>query len=157
MGAGGLLTEFGAEDDLTDIGRLTQYADQHLTGWLYWAYKEWNDSTGSSDEGLYGNDADPSTVKAAKVALLSYPYPQAMAGTPMALSWDAAGRVLSFSYRPNAAAGLTDVFVGAGTYPNGYQVTVTGGSVRSGGGASHLLIAAAPRASKVTVVVGPQS
>ena len=157
MGAGGLLTEFGAEDDLTDIGRLTQYADQHLTGWLYWAYKEWNDPTGSSDEGLYGNDADPSTVKAAKVALLSYPYPQAMAGTPMALSWDAAGRVLSFSYRPNAAAGLTDVFVGAGTYPNGYQVTVTGGSVRSGGGASHVLIAAAPQASKVTVVVGPQS
>jgi endoglycosylceramidase len=156
MGAGGLLTEFGAEDDSADIARLTQFADQHLTGWMYWAYKEWNDPTGSSDEGLYGNDAQPSTVKAAKVSLLAYPYPQAVAGTPLAVSWDRSDRVLSFSYRPDPATGLTDVFVGDGTYPQGYTVSVSGGSVRAGSSASHVLISATEQSKTVTVVVHPR-
>ena len=66
-GAGSLLTEFGAGDDLEDLARITSYADDHLVGWMYWAYKLWNDPTGSQDEGLFHDDADRHSVKRGKL------------------------------------------------------------------------------------------
>src|SRR5262249_54995136 len=116
MGAGSLLSEFGAGDDLEDLARLTTIADQHLVGWMYWAYKLWNDPTGSSAEGLFKDDANPTTLKTAKLDVLSHDYPQAVAGTPTALTWEADIKTMTLSYAPNRATGITDVFIPPGEY-----------------------------------------
>jgi endoglycosylceramidase len=149
------MTEFGAGDNLSDTARLTAFADQHLTGWMYWAYKLWNDPTGSADEGLFGNDARPSTVKTAKLKVLSHPYPQEIAGTPLAMSWDPAAKTLRFSYRPRPGTGQTVVFIPKRMDPKRYVVHVSGGTVTSGRGSMRIRIAASRHATQATVTVGP--
>ncbi len=156
MGAAGVMSEFGAGDDLEDLARLTTYADDHLTGWMYWAYKLWDDPTGNRNEGLFHDDADLSSVKHDKLALLSRPYAQAVAGTPTSLSWDADARVLTVRYTPRPGTGRTNVFVPAHTYPEGYEVRVRGGAVTGGHGTSHVLVAAGRHAGTVTIVVSPR-
>lgn len=155
MGAGGMMTEFGAGDDLEDLARLTKDADHDLFGWMYWAYKTWNDPTGSADEGLFSNDAKMSTVKAAKVRVLVHPYPQVVAGIPTAMSWNPVTRVLTFSYRPRPGIGPTEVFVPRLDYPHGYTVEVRGGTVQKG--RPRMLYVAAGRIAKsVEVTVRPR-
>jgi endoglycosylceramidase len=153
MGAGSLLSEFGAGDDLEDLTRLTRLADQHLVGWMYWAYKDFNDPTGSPNEGLYGDDTKPSTLKNKKVDVLVHPYPQAIAGVPTSLSWDPTTKVMDATYAPRRSTGRTDVFVPSRTYPHGYVAVVTGGRVTSAPQARHLLIEADPGATSVHVIV----
>ena len=152
MGAGGIMSEFGAGDDLDDLARLTSLAESHLSGWMYWQYKHWGDPTGGTDEGLYRNDAKPSTVKGAKLAVLVHPYPQAVAGTPTSMSWNASSKTLRFSYIPKRATGQTDVFLPALTCKHGCSVKVSGGKVvrRT---ARHAFIAARSGARSVTVTV----
>ncbi|HWA68040.1 MAG TPA: cellulase family glycosylhydrolase [Mycobacteriales bacterium] len=156
LGSGGLMSEFGAGDDLGDLADMTRYADEHLTGWMYWAYKLWNDPTGSAQEGLYADDARPSTVKTAKLVVLSHPYPQEIAGTPTAMSWNPDTKTLTFSYRPRRGIGPTVVFVPARMHPRRFVVSVAGGSVTSGRGTSFLKVAAKPRARTVSVTVKPR-
>ena len=75
MGSGGLLTEFGSTNDYADLARLTGLADQHLDGWMYWAYKAWNDPTGQpATEGMFARDDDKSTLIAPKADVLIRPY-----------------------------------------------------------------------------------
>lgn len=152
MGAGGAMTEFGAGDDLGDLARLTSYADAHLTGWMYWQYKLWHDPTGGSDEGLFRDDAKLSSVKRAKLQVLVHPYPQAIAGTPTALSWDPATKILRFSYRPRPAIGPTDVFLPSLTCGHGCSLRVTDGTVvrRT---LRHAFVDATPGATNVTIEV----
>jgi endoglycosylceramidase len=157
LGGGGLMTEFGAGDDLADLSDMTRYADQQLTGWMYWAYKLWHDPTGSAEEGLFTEDALPSTVKTAKLDVLSHPYPQEIAGTPISMSWDPDSRTLTFSYRPRGDTGATVVFVPSRMHPERYSITVSGGSVRSGRGTSHIRVVAARSDPTVTVTLRPRS
>jgi endoglycosylceramidase len=155
IGAASLMSEFGASDDLSDLARLTNDADQHLDGWMYWAYKTFNDPTGSPQEGLFRNDAKRSSVKQAKVKTLFHPYPQAIAGIPTAMSWDAAHRVLTFSYRPTHASKPTVVEIQPGFYPKGYRVRVRGGRVVS---ATHhrIHLRSGRHSRSVTVTVKPR-
>ncbi|HVS67321.1 MAG TPA: cellulase family glycosylhydrolase [Mycobacteriales bacterium] len=155
MGAGGAMTEFGAGDDLEDLARLTSLADAHLSGWMYWQYKHWTDPTGGGNEGLFTRDAKLSSVKKAKLAVLVHPYPQAIAGTPTSMSWDAAKRVLRFSYTPKRSTGLTDVFLPALTCHKGCAIRVTGGKVvrRT---ARHAYVAARMSADSLSVTVTAQ-
>lgn len=155
MGAGGMMTEFGAGDDLEDLARLTKDADGDLFGWMYWAYKAWSDPTGSEEEGLFRNDAKMSSVKTDKLHVLVHPYPQAIAGTLTALSWDPATKILRFSYRPRHGIGPTAVFVPRLDYPRGYTVKARGGTVRNAG-RRLLHVRAAHEAHAVTVTVGPR-
>ena len=152
MDAGGAMTEFGAGDDLEDLARLTANADAHLSGWMYWAYKLWHDPTGGPNEGMFRHDAKLSSVKQAKLAVLVHPYPQAIAGTPTSMTWDDTARVLEFSYTPDRAAGLTDVFLPDLTCSRGCSVAVTGGRVVRQAGL-HAYIDAAPDTNKVIVKV----
>jgi endoglycosylceramidase len=155
MGAGGLLTEFGSHDDITDLARMTDLADQRLSGWLYWAYKAWNDPTGNpAAEGLFASDADLSSLKAPKADVLIRPYPQAIAGVPTSLSWSVATKTMDLRLQPKAGLGPTDVFVPARHYPGGYDAVVTGGRVVSAAQARHLLVVASG-AGEVHVVVRP--
>jgi len=155
MGATSLMTEFGASDDLSDIGRVTQLADQHLVGWTYWAYKNFGDPTGAAAEGLFSNDADLSTLKAPKADLLIRPYAQAIAGTPQSMSFDTSSKIFTLSYAPRASTAPTEIFVPARQYPNGYLVSVQGGQVTSAPGATLLQVANSAGASQVQVQVSP--
>lgn len=155
MGAASVMTEFGAEDDVTDLTRMTRYADDHVDGWLYWAYKTWNDPTGSSNEGLFRNDAKLGSVKKAKLRTLFHPYPQAIAGTPTSMRWHPARRRLDVSYLPRTCGAPTVVEVPPGFYPRGYRVHVSGGRVVTA--SRHRLTLRSKRGARsVTVSVGPR-
>ena len=145
-------TELRRPTNLEDLARLTSLADQHLSGWLYWAYKLWHDPTGGANEGLFSDDAKLSSVKKAKLAVLVHPYPQAIAGVPTSMSWHATKRVLQFSYTPDRTTGLTDVFLPPLTCSSGCPVKVTGGNVvrRT---ENHAYVDARGGATTVTVTV----
>jgi endoglycosylceramidase len=155
LGAVSLLTEFAASDDLTDISRVTTLADQNLTGWTYWAYKNFSDPTGSATEGLFSDDTDLSTLKAPKADLLIRPYAQAVAGTPQAMSFDTSSKHFALSYTPRSATAPTQIFVPARQYPKGYAVQVQGGTVTSAANATLLEIAPATAAQQVQVSIDP--
>ncbi|MCU1588813.1 MAG: endoglycoceramidase [Frankiales bacterium] len=155
MGAGALLTEFGSHDDISDLARMTDLADQRLSGWMYWAYKAWADPTGNpAAEGLFAKDDDLATLKAPKADVLIRPYPQAVAGVPLALSWNAATKTMDLRLQPRR--GVTDVFVPARHYPGGYDAVVTGGHVVSAAQSRHLLVTANGSA-EVRIVVRPHA
>ncbi|MDE0855513.1 MAG: endoglycoceramidase, partial [Nevskia sp.] len=150
-----LITEFGATDLGSDLTRSTAEFDQHLLGWQYWAYKNWHDPTtsaGSGVQGLFGNDADLSSAKTAKLQILERTYPQFTAGTPTALSFDPASGAFSYSYTPRAAGGPTQIYVPLALhYPKGYSVSVSGAQVTSAPGAA--LLTLQNQAGAVTVKI----
>jgi endoglycosylceramidase len=158
-----LLTEFGsaapwAEQIVADD------ADANMMPWLKWAYCGCGDPTTAIDPGKEGIVLDPtqppagSNVNGADLSVLVRPYPQAVAGTPTSWSYDASTGAFSLAYGTAPPPGVslvagadTVVFVPSIQYPNGYTVTVTGGSVASGSGTQNLVIAADAGASSVRV------
>ena len=156
MGATSLMTEFGASDDLSDIGRVTQLADQHLVGWTYWAYKNFGDPTGAAGaESLFSDDTNLGTLKAPKADLLIRPYAQAIAGTPQSMGFDTTSKVFTLTYVPRSSTAPTEIFVPARHYPKGYQVSVQGGQVVSAPGATLLQVTNSIGASLVQVRLSP--
>jgi endoglycosylceramidase len=164
LGAASLLSEFGASDDTLDLGRITDYADRNLSGWMTWSYKNWGDPTTQAQntgaQSLFGNDADLNSAKLPKLEVLERPYPQAIAGTPDWFEYDSAGNSFSLSYSTvmpggaTAPEGLaTDIYIPTLHYPNGYSAEVSGGRVVSAANAAHLLVVADPGAPTVTVTV----
>ncbi|MBV8062527.1 MAG: cellulase family glycosylhydrolase [Nevskia sp.] len=161
LGSASLMTEFGASDDLPDTARLVGYADDNLTGWMVWSYKNWGDPTtqaqGSGAQSLFRRDDDFGSVKQAKLEVLERPYPQAVAGTPLAYHFDAQSKAFSLEYSttlPGGSSGAaleTEVYVPALHYPNGYSVQVQGGRVVSVENAALLRIVAAAGAERVSL------
>jgi endoglycosylceramidase len=89
----GLLTEFGASDDLATIQRVIDLADAHRVGWQYWAWWNRDPCCERPNEGLIDDPANPPTAEhlnQAKLDVLVRPFPRAIAGTPTTWSWDAA-------------------------------------------------------------------
>lgn len=145
MGAAGVMTEFGSTNDLDDLARLTGLADQRLDGWMYWAYKAWGDPTGQpATESLFRNDARLTSLNNRKADVLIRPYPQAVAGTPKSLSWDAGTRVMQFRYRAGRQPAPTIIFAAPRHYPHGWRVSVTHGRVVSPPGAARIRVRAKP-------------
>ncbi|MCW2498916.1 MAG: endoglycoceramidase [Frankiales bacterium] len=151
-----LLTEYGASDDLPDVARVAGLADEHLTGWQYWHYKEWDDPTTESQDsggqGLFRDDADLRTLKQAKADVLVRPYARAVGGLPTAMRFDPASRSFTLTYTAQPRAGRTEVWLPTRHYPRGYRVQVSGARVVSRPGAQLLLLEAA-RAGAVTLTV----
>ena len=80
-----------------------------LMGWTYWAYKHWDDpTTADASQGLFTDDADLSTVKTDKLRQLVRTYPQATAGTPTQVSYDATTGRFSMTYTPEPADHAAD-------------------------------------------------
>ncbi|MBS9534603.1 cellulase family glycosylhydrolase [Mycobacterium sp. M1] len=158
-----MMTEFGATDTIGTITAGMQAANQHMMGWTEWAYTG-HDITSSSPNGQ-ALVLDPSkppvgdNVNDAKLDALAEPYPQTVAGTPT--GWSFENGVFTFSYSTAHADGSGDFGAGSQTtisvpsveYPNGYQVSVTGGHVVSAPNAGQLLIASDPGATSVSVTV----
>jgi endoglycosylceramidase len=157
MGVPPLLDEFGDTQDLTNIERQIELADSHLLGWMFWSYKDWIDAPGGAGSGaLFDNSDANETVRTAKLAVLSRPYAQATAGTPLSYSFDPSTDTMRYRYVPDHSIDApTVVFVGRVHYPDGYRATVTGGRVISAPGAARLRIAAGQGAQAVEVVLVP--
>ena len=160
-----LLTEFGATNDLKNLAEVMRHTDRQRMGWLEWAYTG-NDKTSSSptDQALVFNPGLPPTggnVNTAKLAVLAAPYPQVVAGTPRDWSFRSGTFRLCYSTERVDRAGRflpgaqTLVSVPPIEYPNGYQVSVTGGQVVSAPNAPVLAVVANPGVDTVDVVVTP--
>jgi endoglycosylceramidase len=167
QGIPAFMTEFGASSDQTGIGASMNAADQHLIGWTEWAYSSQGDisttaSPPSSESLVYNPELPPTgdNVNAANLDTLAEPYPQTISGTPDSYSF--ANGTFQFSYSTEEADGLgsfpagsqTSIAVPAVEYPDGYQVSVTGGEVVSAPNAAELVVAS-NGAGAVTVTVTP--
>lgn len=153
-----LLTEFGATDELPVLAEVTRQADEHLIGWQYWQYKNFDDpTTESQDSGaqsLFADDADLSSAKIEKLKILSRTYPQATAGVPLALSFDPQTAEFVYRYTPRPATAPTEIFVPVALhYPDGYRVEVSGARVLSAANTSPLVLENLPGADEVSVRV----
>ncbi|MFL5823618.1 MAG: cellulase family glycosylhydrolase [Solirubrobacteraceae bacterium] len=157
MGVPALFDEFGDTQDLSNIERMVQLADSHQLGWLYWSYKDWIDAPGGVGSGaLFDNSDNNATLRRAKLAVLSEPYPQATAGRPEHYGFDPSTGVFSFAYVPDPSIHApTVVYVPPIHYPAGYSVTVSGAHVVSAQGARLLRLATDPGAREVQVAVRP--
>ncbi|MGB7867409.1 MAG: endoglycoceramidase, partial [Mycobacterium sp.] len=157
-----------ATSDQTAIAAPMQGADQNLIGWTEWAYSSQGDITTSasppSSESLVFNPELPPTgtnVNTANLDTLAEPYPQVISGTPTSFSFE--NGTFDFTYSTEEADGLGSFAAGSHTtisvptveFPNGYDVSVTGGTVASAPDAPELVIASDNGASTVTVVVTP--
>lgn len=143
------MSEFGATNSISDLTRMTAYADQSLLGWTYWMWKYYDDPTGSVNEPLVGSNGK--LLPKAKV--LSQTYAQAIAGTPTYMSFDPTTGLFELRYVANdAVKAPTVVYVALSEhYPHGYCAAVSGGRVLSAGGAERLLVANDPGAGEVSV------
>ena len=98
-----LLSEFGATDDVEVIRRNIEQAEAHMVSWQYWHYCECDDPTtqGPGVQGVVFEANQPpsgANVKEAKLNVLSRPYPQLVAGTPLSYDFDPAA--LTFKLCP---------------------------------------------------------
>ncbi len=100
-------------------------------------------------------------IKAAKLAILSRPYPQAVAGTPKSYGFDGSTGTFNLDYLTARADGTGNFPTGsrsvivlpARQYPAGYAVTVQGAHIVSAPGAQYLLLSSCAGASEITVSV----
>jgi endoglycosylceramidase len=163
-----MLSEFGATDDIETLRRVTGYADDHMVSWQEWHYCGCADPTTSGPGDLQALVRDPkqpprgSNVFRDKLRALARPYPQLIAGTPRAWSFDPDTRRFDFTFIPRRAGGKgrfhggrTVVFLPRIQYPGGYRVRAYGAaSVRTGG--RRLVVAARRGADRVRLVVRPR-
>jgi endoglycosylceramidase len=140
MGVPPLFDEFGDTQDLSHIERVIALADSNLTGWVYWSYKDWVDAPGGLGSGPLFDDSDHNgTLRRAKLAVLSQPYPMATAGLPLDERYDPATNTFDYTYAPDRSiSSPTVIFASPLHYPRGYTVAVTGARVVSARGARYL-------------------
>ena len=135
MNAVPLMTEWGATDNVRAVEIDADAADRYTMGWMYWAYKYWNDpTTADTKQGLFTDDADLSTTKDAKLRQLVRTYPQATAGRDLAYTYDVNTGRFSMSFTGDASIDApTRIFVSPLTAPHGYSVTTSTGTVTKNG------------------------
>ncbi|MEB3020608.1 cellulase family glycosylhydrolase [[Mycobacterium] crassicus] len=134
------ITEFGNTRYTPSLDDTLIEANRQGFSWMYWNYGLAMNPNRVG--GLIDDQVDNPVL-----ATLAEPYPQAVAGTPE--SWSFADGTFRFSYSTEMAGGTghfgagtqTEISVPKIIYPDGYQVTVTGGHVVSAAGAPVLIIA----------------
>ncbi|MEO8815213.1 MAG: cellulase family glycosylhydrolase [Mycobacterium sp.] len=162
LGLPSFMTEFGSTNNLGLIADTMQVANQNKLGWMEFSYAGADNPTITGQPELVYNTTLPpvgDNVDSAKLATIVEPYPQVVAGTPNSWSFD--NGVFTFSYSTEMADGngsfgageQTTLSVPALQYPNGYQVSVTGGHVVSAPNAPELIIASDGSATTINVTV----
>jgi endoglycosylceramidase len=145
------MSEFGATTSVPLAGFDVEWAGLDDLGWIYWAWKFYDDPTGSSAEGLVQPDGSYSPI----VGVLSRTYPQAVAGDPNSVIFNPFTGAFNMVYSPTQAAqGVTTVFVAARQhYPNGWCSAVKNGRITSKPGASHLTVQTVGHPTQVYITV----
>ena len=148
------MSEFGATQSVALVGFDTEWAGLNTVGWIYWAWKYYDDPTGSSAEGLVLPDGTYSPI----VTVLSRTFPQEVSGIANAVLFNPFTSSFSMAYTPSVSAhGRTVIFVAAPEhYPNGWCAAVKGGRITSPPGSAHLTIKTVgqPLAVYVSVTAG---
>ncbi len=151
-GTGWFMSEFGATSDPGLLKSVTAIADQDLLGWAYWSWRYYADPTGSASEGLVMADGKLRST----AFVLSRPYAEATAGTPLSMHFSPGTRRFAFAYRARAAIRaptVIEVPVDV-QYRAGYCATVSGARITSDP-TTPLLVIQASRSGIVHVRVRP--
>ena len=145
------MSEFGATSSVSMVGFDTEWAGISEVGWAYWAWKYYDDPTGSSAEGLVLPDGSYSPI----VQVLSRTYPQEVAGNPQSFLFNPFTGAFSMIYTPSLGArGPTVIDIAASQhYPNGWCAAVRGGKMTSNPGATHLAVQTVGHPFEVAVSV----
>ena len=144
------MSEFGATTSPALAGFDTEWAGLEEVGWAYWAWKYYNDPTGSSAEGLVLANGSYSPI----VNELSRTYPQEVAGRqfdPVQSLY----RGVRDDLHTQPVSQWRDEHPrrGAAALPDGWCAAVRGGRITSKPGAEHLTIATQGRPLQVYVTV----
>jgi endoglycosylceramidase len=145
------LSEFGATTSTALAGFDTEWAGLDEIGWAYWAWKYYNDPTGSSAEGLVLLDGSYSPI----VNELARTFPQEVAGIANSVLFNPFTGAWGLVYTPTLSArGQTIIAIAASQhYPNGWCAAVKGGRITSQPGATRLTIQTTGRPLQIYVSV----
>ncbi len=145
------MSEFGATTSQALAGFDAEWAGLDEVGWAYWAWKYYNDPTGSSAEGLVLPDGSYNPI----VTELSRTYPQDVAGIASSILFNPFTGAWGMIYTPSlSATGSTIIDVAAQQhYPNGWCAAVRGGRITSPPGSTHLIIRTVGRPLQIYVTV----
>jgi endoglycosylceramidase len=146
------MSEFGATTSVSMVGFDTEWAGINEVGWAYWAWKYYDDPTGSSAEGLVLPDGTYSPI----VQVLSRTYPQEVAGNPQSFLFNPFTGAFSMIYTPSVAAqgSSTVIDIAASQhYASGWCAAVKGGKITSSPGATHLTLQTVGHPLEVAVSV----
>ncbi len=130
------MSEFGATTSVPLVGFATESAGINDLGWAYWAWKYYDDPTGSSAEGLVLPDGTYSPI----VQVLSRTYAQEIAGNPLSILFNPFTSAFSMVFTPaNGANGPTVIQIPASQhYASGWCAAVKGGKITSKPGAPRI-------------------
>lgn len=161
-----ILSEFGATQDVATLERVAKLADEHMVSWQEWHYCGCDDPTTSGPGDEQALVKDPSkppvgdNVFRTKLEALARPYPQVVAGTPTAWSFDPDTKRFDLDYTPKRAAGsgsfrrgLSLIFLPKIQYPRGYKLTVEGARRESPRNSKRLLLRTDRGAQRISVSV----
>ncbi len=161
-------TEFGATDDVPYLEQMVARGDSDMVPWLEWAYCGCRDPTTTGPGNKQAIVVDPakppsgSNLVTGTLRALVEPYPEVIAGTPVAWGFDRSSSTFTFRYTTARAGGgsfpgfaVSEVAVPRLVYGSGYAARVSGGAVMSRPGASVLEVGACPGAASVSVTVTP--
>jgi endoglycosylceramidase len=148
-----IMSEFGATNSVPLAGFDVEWAGLSTVSWIYWAWKYYDDPTGSSAEGLVLPTGSYTPI----VTVLSRTYPQAVAGVANAVLFNPFTSAFSMAYTPSVSAhGQTIIDVAASQhYPKGWCAAVKGGKIVSPPGATHLRVQRVGTPAEVYVSVTP--
>ncbi len=118
--------------------RIFRALDANLLNYNLWTYSTINDVAygdhwNLEDFSIFGRDqqTDPNDPHSGGRALKAVvrPYPKAVAGEPLHISFDINRRIFKFKFRHDpAVTAPTEIFIPDFQYPDGYKVEVTDGS-----------------------------
>ena len=162
-------TEFGATDDAAFLATEVARADRFMVPWFEWAYCGCQDPTTTgpgTKQAIVIDPAKPPTgsnLERSTLRALVEPYPQVIAGTPSAWSFDRAKSNFTFSYSSARAGGrgsfpagsVSEIATPALVYGGHYAARISGGAILSARGAPILRIASCRGATRVSVTVSP--
>ena len=103
------MSEFGATTNVPLAGFDVEWAGLDQLGWIYWAWKYYDDPTGSSAEGLVQPDGSYSPI----VTVLYRTYPQAVAGNPNSVIFNPFTGAFTWCTRQRCLRGVTRIEVAA--------------------------------------------
>lgn len=126
LGAVPFLSEFSPGTNHDEIDFIADSADEYMTNWSYWEYK----NSGTRTSGSAGTVANHEAV----VDRLVRPFPPAIAGVPQKYGFNRDSGRFTLRYAPTDADRKTVLFVPDRQYPDGYEITVDNGSVASTNG-----------------------
>jgi endoglycosylceramidase len=107
--------DYTSKGNLNYADKIMDLTDQIGANWLWWS----NDKGSTSP---YQGDGKFNAL----AAHLSYPYAQAVAGTPEILHYDRAKKQLTVKFaNKTGVTGTTDLFLSPYFYTNGYTITTT--------------------------------